>query len=60
MIKGKIALSMILQRCSWKLSPSHVHSPMTVFTLAPAWRSDHFAQAQIKNMQTTTYFICHL
>ncbi|KHG13385.1 Cytochrome P450 protein [Gossypium arboreum] len=31
----KIALSMILQRYSFTLSPAYVHSPVTIFTLKP-------------------------
>ncbi|KAJ8452420.1 hypothetical protein Cgig2_006225 [Carnegiea gigantea] len=35
MTEAKIALSMILQRFSWELSPSCIHSPITVVTLKP-------------------------
>ena len=35
MTEVKIALSMILQRFSWELSPSYIHSPINVLILRP-------------------------
>ena len=34
-IEAKIALSMILQRCTLSLSPAYVHSPIQVLTIRP-------------------------
>ncbi|KAJ8452417.1 hypothetical protein Cgig2_006222 [Carnegiea gigantea] len=44
--EAKMALSMILQRFSWELSPSYAHSPITVFFLQP----QHGAQIMLHRL----------
>ncbi|KAF8096674.1 hypothetical protein N665_0304s0037 [Sinapis alba] len=37
LLEAKMAMALILQRFSFKLSPSYVHAPYTVFTLHPQY-----------------------
>jgi len=45
--EAKMALSMILQRFSWELSPCYAHSPITVFFLQP----QHGAQIMLHRLR---------
>jgi PHYB activation tagged suppressor 1 len=40
-IEGKIALSMILQRYRFTLSPTYVHHPVHLLSVSKAWYSSH-------------------
>ncbi|CAO2179105.1 unnamed protein product [Urochloa humidicola] len=46
LVEAKIALSMILQRFSFDLSPSYTHAPFAISTLQP----DHGAQIMLKKI----------
>ncbi|KQK12796.1 hypothetical protein BRADI_1g06030v3 [Brachypodium distachyon] len=47
LLEAKMALSMVLQRFEFKLSPSYAHAPYTVITLHP----QHGAQIMIKSLE---------